>query len=180
MANTREVFAGLEDANGVGQPNLARTDGGQLASLGNHMGTLVAKDTGGLDVKLNLNASGALIVDDGVNGTVIEDHTIVANGTDVDVAVAVLTATVSYNGIIFRGSCMSSTEFRLIQDDNGAEVVLDSFQVGPGQFTYDGQYGKGLSEITAGAAGTQELILRADKISGNSDFHGYVCAIQIP
>jgi len=180
MANTREVFAGLENTTGVGQPNLARQDGITDSQAGNHMGTLVAKNPDDTDAKLQLNVSGALVVDDGVNGVIVDDHSIVGNGADVDVAVAVLVATESYNGINFRAACTSSTEWRLIQDDNGAETVLDSFHTGPGQFTYDGEFGKGLQTIVAGASGVQELILRADKISGNSDFHGYVCTIEIP
>jgi hypothetical protein len=181
MADTREVFTGLENSSGDGQANLARQDGITDSQTGNHMGTTVAKkSTDATDAKLLVNANGHLLVDDGIDGTLLEDYAVAGNGADVDVATITLTVDEIYNCISFRGACTSTTKFEVVQSDNAVETVLDSFLVGPGQFSYDGMLCNGKQQVTAGSTGVQSLILRGDKVAGNGDFHGKICAIELP
>lgn len=175
MADTREVFPIIENSSGEGQALLARTDGGQLASAGFHAGVLAFKDSSGNDVKPQLSASGQVPVTfaAGTPNSASAVATIAALATEQDVAAI----TVANNDVVTANMAMGSAyqpmKWVLYHDDNGSLTELARFVTGPGDFTHSTE----LENIvfTAGATGTQRLVLRATQIRGPlTDAHGTI------
>ena len=167
MAETREVFTVIEDGTGEGQSLLSRTDGGQSAATGNHAGVLAYKDSSGNDVKPQLNASGQLPVTFASSGTPTSasaDVTIAALSTEQDVVAITVAVDDVVEASMAMGSSFQPTLWVLYHDDNATLNELARFVTGPGDFSHLAN----LSNInfTAGAAGTQRLVLRATQLRG--------------
>ena len=181
MADTREVFPIIEDSSGEGQALLARTDGGQAASTGFHAGVLAFKDSSGDDVKPQLAASGAVPVTfaAGTPNSASAKETMDALNTEEDV----VSITVANNDVVTANMAMGSAfqpmEWVLYQDDNSSLTELARFVTGPGDFSHSTE----LENITftAGATGTQRLVLRATQKRGPlTDAHGTISLCIAP
>lgn len=181
MAETREVFTILENGSAEGQPLLSRTDGGQLAATGNHAGVLAFKDSSGNDVKPQLSATGQLPVTfaAGTPSSNSAGVTIAALNTEQDVVSIAVAVNDVVEANMAMGSSFQPTLWVLYHNDNAVLNELCRFVTGPGDFAHTAN----LSNITftAGATGTQELVLRATQLRGAlTDAHGSISLSVAP
>ena len=183
MSDLKESFATLEDSvTGAGEALASRIEGEAAAAQNGAIG-FSFKDSSGNVILPALTAAGRIPVDTtAVAGTVVRDHNIidsgsVAVGVNNDVVTLVLSVNEIYNCADYMSSCSRDCTWTLVHDDNGAETILESWYSGPGQYTFN-EEPKNLT-ITAGATGTQELILRGNPRKA-SDLHGRVSIIDLP
>jgi len=183
MSDLKESFAILEDdVTGAGEAAISRVEGEAGAGKAGLIG-FSFKDSSGNVVLPALTAAGKLPVDIvAVAGTILRgkgllDSGSVSAGADNDVVTIVLTVSEVYNMADYMSSCSRDCTWTLVHDDNGTEEVLESWYTGAGQYTYS-EEPKNL-QITAGATGTQELILRGNPRKA-SDLHGRVSIVDIP
>ena len=180
MAETRETFTIIEDATAEGQALLSRQDGVTSAATGNHMGVLAFKDSTGNDVKPQLNASGQMPVtfaSSGVPASNSAQVTMAALATEQDVAVITLAVDDVVEANMAMGSAFQDMVWVLYHDDNATLNELARFVTGAGDFSHVSN----LSNIvfTAGASGTQRLVLRATQLRGKlTDAHGTISLLN--
>lgn len=181
MADLEEVFKILkDDATGAGEAPVSRIEGEAGAGKEGMIG-FAFKDSSGNVVLPALTADGKLPVDTAaVAGTVIRDVNTAAGvgGVANDVITLTLTTNEVYNMADFMGASSRIAKWEVVLNDNATETVLDTFITGPGQFTF-AEEPKNL-EFTAGATGTQELILRGTALFASTDLHGRVSIIDKP
>lgn len=175
MADTREVFAIIESGTGEGQALLSRTDGGQLASLGNHAGVLAFKNSAGNDVKPQLDAAGAVPVsfDAGTASSNSGEITVAALATEEDVIAITLAVNDVVKASMAMGSGFQPMQWVLYHNDNATLNELARFVTGPGDFSHTANLDN--ISFTCGATGTQELVLRVTQVRGPlTDAHGTI------
>ena len=181
MAETREVFTIIEDDLEEGQALLSRQDGVTSAADGNHVGVLAFKDSSGDDVKPQLSAAGEVPVTL-VSGTPASNSdvaTIAVINTEQDVATITLAVNDVVTANMAMGSAFQPMVWVLYHNDNATLNELARFVTGAGDFSHLAN----LSNInfTAGAAGTQELVLRATQLRGKlTDAHGTISLSVAP
>ena len=132
--------------------------GAQIAAL-----VTAFKDSDGNAVFPQLDADGNLPVTLEGTGQAIRGPnaslTATAAFQDLTAGKITLTADAIYRGIEI--VCWSESEacFELVHDDDGTEEVLNSYMVGPGQFTIVDN--SSVVQFQAGSSGVQELYFRA-------------------
>ena len=181
MAETRETFTIVEDTDGEGQALLARTDGGQLASAGNHMGVLAFKSNAGNDVKPTLNVDGTLPVSfnagtpDSASGFVA----LAALNTEEDVVAITVAVNDVCQANMAMGSAFQDMVWVLYHDDDGSLNELARFATGAGDFSHSTELAN--IQFTAGATGTQRMVLRATQLRGKlTNAHGTISLSVAP
>lgn len=181
MADLEEVFKTLvDDATGAGEAPVSRVEGEAAAGKEGSIG-FSFKDSSGNVILPALTAAGKIPVDaESVAGTVIRDNATVAgtSGVAADVVTLTLVANEIYNMADYIGASSRIAKWEIVQNDNGSETTLDVFITGPGQFSFS-ENPKNLS-VTAGATGTQELILRGTALFKGTDLHGRMSIIDLP
>lgn len=177
MADVREVFPVLVNASDEGvalsEAQAGQAAAGKVGSVG-----FAYKDSGGNLVLPQLTADGKVPVSTEPPGVTKYNRGENAGSlTTVTIATVTLVASKKYKNIEFLGSCFRDTLFQVIQLDDAAETVLAEFLVGPGQYTF----GKELNmvEITAGATGTQSLLLKAINIQKASTIRGTIGCLEL-
>ena len=180
MADLREVFTTIESGTGEGQPLLSRQDGVTSAATGNHVGVLAFKDNSGDDVKPQLNLDGTVPVSfaSGTSNSASGEVTVAALNTEEDVIAITLANNDVVNASMAMGGSFQPALFILYSDDDGTLAEIARFITGPGDF----QHTANLDNIgfTAGATGTQRLVLRVTQLRGPlSDAHGTIsCSVS--
>jgi hypothetical protein len=181
MADLEEVFKILkDDGTGAGEAPVSRVEGEAGAAKEGLIG-FSFKDSSGNVVLPALTASGKIPVDsEAAAGTIIRDVSTASGtgGVATDVVTLTLTTSEEYNMADYMGASSRIAKWEIVLDDNGSESVLDTFITGPGQFTFS-EEPKNL-EFTAGATGTQQLILRGTALFATTDLHGRVSIIDKP
>lgn len=103
---------------------------------------------------------------------------VAGNLSQVTVATITLTASKTYQGLEAVLSCFRDAVFEIIFNDNGAETILADALCGPGNPTSSIKLDK--LEFTAGATGTQQLLVKAINLNATSDFRATVATTEQP
>ncbi len=181
MADLEEVFKITQDSvTGAGEAPVARDEGEAASGHGGLIG-FSFKDSSGNVILPALTAAGKIPVDTAaVAGTVIRANATVAGtgGVAADVVTLTLAVNEVYNMADFMGASSRIAKWEIVWNNNGVETVLDVFITGPGQFSF-AEEPKNL-QVTAGATGTQELILRGTALFRGTDLHGRFSIIDLP
>jgi len=181
MADLEEVFKTLVDeSTGAGEALVSRVEGEAGAAQAGSIG-FAFKDSSGNVILPALTADGKIPVDtESAAGTIIRGNATVAGtgGVASDVVVLTLTVNEVYNMADYMGAASRIAKWEIVLDDNGSETVLDTFITGPGQFSFS-KNPKNL-EFSAGATGTQQLILRGTALFAGTDLHGRISIIDKP
>ncbi len=174
MADVRSVFVNLEDyTTKEGTPLHKALEGDAIASK-NAQGALVAKDSSANFKYLEIDDAGQLKVIGGYDyGYLHAKGTSVGSATIVAIATITLTVDKVYKDLEFLGSCFRDTVFSIVQlDDTTETILLDGIRVGNSQLSFACEL-KSL-EFTAGASGTQSLILKALNLNALSTIDGAI------
>jgi hypothetical protein len=169
MADLRTSFVTLEDiATEAGVPLSKALEGDDIADHNAH-GALVAKDGDDKFGYLNLDDAGNLLATVAALTTSKkgDGETAAGSATYVTVATVALTASKVYKDLEVLVSSFRDAIFQVVQLNDAAEVVLVSgIRVGAGTFN---QFAKltGL-EFTAGATGTQSLLIKGKNLNALS------------
>ena len=161
MDDLRESFPSLEDVSTEeGKALGARIEGDSPTSVNGSIG-FSFKDSAGDLVLPQLNASGQLPVSLDATGDNLHarGENLAGSGSLVTIATITLTASKTYQGIEVLVSCFRESIFYVIQNDNAALTTLMDLPTGPGQFSMAANMEK--IEFTAGAVGTQQLLVKA-------------------
>lgn len=181
MAHTRESFPVLEDALTKEGVALHKSQNGD-ASAGKVGATVWAfKDANGNLVHPQLNSEGALVVSSegaGIPKSAESDGEVAGALTLTDICEVSLNASKTYGSIHANGSCFKESLFYLVQVNDISEVIIGSFIVGPGQYSFHLDLKK--KEFSSGATGTQKLVLKAKNLSKESDFLGDIACLELP
>lgn len=180
--NLREVFPILADsaASGAGYDVTRAYEGFAASGVTGAVPALVAKDSNGNLIFLQLDAQGRLPVasiagvpkaargdlDDGVTS----GYTEVTGGT------IILTGGKTYANIQCIVSCFRETHAELVWNDNGTEKVLADIVIGPGEYTYDFDL---LNEQILAGTGTQELMIKALNINKASGIRSTITCLEL-
>lgn len=179
MAHIRESFPVLEDAiTKVGEA-LHKSQNGDASAGKVGLTSWVFKDSSGNLVHPQLTPEGKLPVDfqgAGVPRSGTSDGEIAGALTLTDIAEVNLTTSKTHGRIKAQGSCFKEAIYYLVQVDGAIELILGSFIVGPGQYSFELNMGE--TEIITGATGTQKLILKAKNLQKESDFLGSLSCLE--
>lgn len=149
-----------------------------LATSTSHNGLIgfSFKDSSGNYVLPQLDASGRLGVTQNVGtpSNIFGFHAGSPLGTPVDIANLTLTATKEYSDLEVLISCNEGARMQLIQDNNSVETVLAEYILDAGQYTFKGFLDH--VNITAGATGTQELLIRGENLGNGTGQQGRMTA----
>lgn len=176
MANAREVFPTLADGAGEGAV-LSKAEAGNAAAGKVGAVSFSFKDSSSNLVLPTLTADGKLPVSLDAAGTCVK-----ASGKNtgslsrVAVATITLTANESYANIEANAACTRTTLYEIIHNNNGSEVELGWILVGGGQFTHN--FKEACLEFTAGATGTQELIVYGTNLDKASNMYVSISCLQ--
>jgi hypothetical protein len=125
-----------------------------------------------------LDSSGRIKVVTEGQGTKFFDQGAVAGSlslTEVAADTTIATAT-DYGEVVAHGCCTRISLFQLSWiDDYGVtdvETVIDSFLVGPGQYSFRWQ--NDAFKFTSGSTGTQAIVLKAKNLFKASDLKGSI------
>lgn len=184
MSDLAEVFNILADGTtGAGESAIAR-DEGEAPSTG--LQALSFKDSSGNLVLPQLNADGTIPVSTQSPGTCFYgygelDPGVVGTFTKVPGAEIALTAAKTYTNIGVSGSATRITAIEIVHiDDEGGtptETVLETFLVGPGQFSYSSQLN--CRELdTTGGTGTIVLTARAKNLFKSTCVRASISALE--
>lgn len=139
------------------------------------------KDSAGNLVRPQLNADGTVPVsfNSGTAKSASGLATIAALNTEQDVVSITLAANDVVKANMAMGSAFQPMIFVMYHDDNGTLNELVRFVVGPGDFSHTANLDN--IEFTAGAIGTQRLVLRATQLRGAlTDAHGTISLTIAP
>jgi hypothetical protein len=178
MADIRESFPTLIDGTGAG----VSASGVQTGTvIGTKTGALVFgfRDSSGNAIAPALDAAGRLGVTTAAVGTAKRARGENTTGSLTPVAVATLTLVAGkvYADVSILVSCRRDALYQLIQNDNGTETVLADIILGPGQFTFGEEFDQ--LSFTAGATGTQQLIVRGQNFSNLSNLRASVHCLEL-
>jgi len=160
----REIFPVLENADGSGAGITKVVEGDSASIVSGAVPSLVAKNSAGNLVFLQLDPQGRLPVTSEGAGDLkrARGELSVGNATTginlVTGAQIILTAGKTYTAESMVVSCFRETHAQLVWNDNGVNNVLYDALLGPGQYTM--QIALPGDEIVAGS-GTQTLEVRA-------------------
>jgi hypothetical protein len=177
MAFEREVFPTLENASGQGAA-LSQAQAGDVAAGKKGAVGFGFRDSSGNLVLPQLTADGKLPVSQDAAGTCLKAFGKNATGslTEVALATITLTASAAYTKIASTVSCTRTAVYRLVHNNDGAEVELAVQVVGAGQFSHDFQ--QDCLEFTAGATGTQELKIYGINLDKASQLSATISCLQ--
>jgi hypothetical protein len=180
MADLRTSFTVLEDVSTQAGVPLHRALEGQAASGKNAHGALIAKDgSGNLQyVKVNANRELVVTTDSEDYASLSDTASVAGSASFVDVVTIPLVTSAVYRKITAIVGCLRDAEFKLVHDDDGtpADIALGMI-ISAGKTTGDFDFGQ--LEFTAGATGTQNLILQAKNFNALSDFRGLVACQEV-
>jgi hypothetical protein len=177
MADEAPLFKILQNASGTAEA-IDKVESGDAPGTKNGVLAFGFRDSAGNVILPQLTAGGAIPVDSNASmGTPIKARGENAGSlTSVDVATITLAVDESYDDIEAVGSCLRESLFQIIWNDDGSETILGEFLVGAGQYSF--HWGCDCVSFTAGASGTQQLILRAKNLDKVSTLRGNICAFQ--
>lgn len=177
MAFEREVFPVLENGSAQGAA-LSQSQSGDAAAGKKGLTAFGFRDSSGNLVLPQLSVDGRLPVTQEAAGTCLKAFGKNAAGslTEVTIATIALTASEVYSGIAAMVSSTRTSIFRLVHNDDGAEVELGVMIVGAGQFTAD--FYQPCLEFTAGATGTQELKVLGINLDKASQMSATISCLQ--
>jgi len=160
MAHERESFPTLADGSGVGAVLAQRVEGDSSAAKNGAIG-FAFKDSSGNVILPQLNSLGQLPVT--LDATTTADNLYAtglhAGSTSLQIlATITLTASAKYTDIEMLVSSFQDSEFTVVWNNNGTPTTLMQALVGSGQYTFKDKMS---IDFTAGATGTQELLLKA-------------------
>lgn len=178
MADIRESFATLENvATQEGAVLGARTEGQAAAGIQGSIG-FAFKDSSGNVVMPQLSPAGEIYVSTEKPGDNLHARGENAgSATVVTIATITLTASKSYQGIEAIVSCFRDAIFQIIQINDAVETVLADALVGPGHYSQEIDLER--IEFTAGATGTQELVVRANNINALSSMRASLATKEL-
>jgi hypothetical protein len=133
------------------------------------------QDSSGNLTRPMLNAAGQVPVTLSTSGNGLYARgTVVGSSTFVTAATLTLTVDNIYDNLHFIVSCFRDSIFQVIWNNNGAETIIAEALCGSGQFTFQGALPD--AEITAGASGTQQILIKAKNLvaAALSDFRASV------
>lgn len=138
------------------------------------------KDSSGNLVYPQLNAAGQLPVTTEVSSSSLKGRGENATGSAslVTIATITLTASKTYRGIELLCSCFRDALFQVIQNDNAVLTNHMDAIVGSGAYTTVATLED--IEFTAGATGTQQLLLKALNNNALSGLRGTIVTNQLP
>lgn len=177
MADEAPLFKVLQNGSGTAEA-IDKVESGDAPGTKNGLLAFGFRDSSGNVVLPQLTAGGAVIVDSGASaGTMVHARGENAGSlTTVTIATITLSVTEVYNKIESVGSCLRETLFQIIHNDDGAEEIMGEFLVGAGQFSF--HWESQSMSVTAGATGTQQLLLKAKNIDKVSTIRGNLCAFE--
>ena len=176
MADERAPFPTLENSTQVGQVLRVAVDTVTPASGINGQIGFAYKDASGNVILPSLNAAGEVPVS--VAGTPLRARGSVT-GSLSQVTVATLTLAVStlYKSIAAVVSCRRGGLFELSWNDNGTPTILGEAILDSGLYTF--LFDLPNVEITSGATGTQQILVKALNFDKISDLKATITALQI-
>jgi len=160
MSDLRTVFVNLEDASTqAGLPLHKALEGDAILNKNAH-GALVAKDSAENFKYLEVDDAGALKVSLGSAYACLSDSGTHAGDTSYQtLATIALTTDKVYKDVEALVSCFRDTVFQIIHNDNGVPTILaDGIRAGAGAYNQMARFE--CMEFTAGATGTQELLIK--------------------
>jgi len=181
MAEVRESFTILEDGLGEGVELIKAVDGVDAVGANNNLPAAVYKDDSGNYVLPQLSALGQVPV-------TLASGTAKSNSAGVTMAVIdteqdVVSVAVAVNDVVEANMAMGSAFQPMLwiayHNDDGSLNELFRFVTGAGDFAHTTE----LKNIvfTAGATGTQELVLRATQLRGKlTEAHGTISLSVAP
>lgn len=179
MAHVRESFPVLEDAITKEGIALHKSENGDASAGKVGLTAWTFKDSAGNLVHPQLNTEGAIVVTSegaGIPKSATSDGEVVGALTLTLVCEAALAVSKTHGKISASGSCFKETIFYLIALDDATEVILGSFIVGPGEYSF--KLDLGATEFITGATGTQKLQLKAKNLNKASDFLGNIACLE--
>lgn len=180
MADLRESFPTLENVSTQAGVALgARQEGDAASSINGSIG-FSFKDSLGNVVLPQLNASGQVPVTLDIAGDNLyaRGENATGSATAVTIATITLTASAVYQAPEMVCSSFRDALFQLIWNNNGAESVLADALVGPGCLSFSVALEK--LEFTAGATGTQQLLVKALNQNALSALRATVAVKELP
>jgi hypothetical protein len=175
MADIRESFPTLEDATGVGAPLSKSQEGdaasGKVGSVG-----FAFKDSSGNLILPQLDAAGKVPVTFTAGTPKRARGTASGSLTQVTVATLTLTTSLSYSDISVMVACRRGANFEISWNDNGTPTILGNIIVDSGQYSFD-MFLENL-QVTAGATGTQQILVKALNFDKASDFYATIVAVE--
>lgn len=177
MADEAQLFRTLVDDTGSAVA-MDAVQSGDAPSTQNGILSFSFRDSSGNIVLPQLDAAGKLPVTFDA-GSCLFDYSKqtpagVGSGNSVDMATLTLATSSTYKNIEYDASCFRDSVIQIVQNDNAVETVLWEGLVGSGQ-VHIANIIKCL-EVTTGAIGTQELILRGYNTDKVSDIRGSLAA----
>lgn len=177
MSDLRSLFPVLEDVGTGAGAALAKVQQGDAGAAKNGLIGFAFKDASGNVILPQLDAAGRIKVTSDVGATLVDAAKVAGSATEVEVAKITLTVNKVYTEISAHASCFRDAAFRIYHNDDGAETDLGFILCGPGDFTGE-MLPMGL-EVTAGATGTQEIVIKALNLNSLSDFRATIVAKEI-
>jgi len=181
MADSREIFRGLKDANGDGEAPDLREEGQAEGDAKSSAILPVIDELGNLQyIPL---FKGKIPVTSEVPGNVLFGSGIVAatKGSDIEVAAVTMSGVSKTVDEIFM--TLSSTKpvlWKMGLEDNGGLGTEWSVITGSGSFSFSMKLPN--LQITGGGVGTQRIVVTGNQLTGSgtdSDLHGFVSAIEL-
>lgn len=160
MADLRTVFVNLEDASSqAGLPLHKALEGDAILNKNAH-GALVAKDSEANFKYLEIDDAGALKVSLGSAYACLSDSGTHAGDTSYQTLVTIgLTIDKVYKDVEALVSCFRDAVFQIIHMNDGVPTILaDGVRAGAGQYNQMLRFE--CMEFTAGASGTQDLVIK--------------------
>lgn len=183
MADLREVFPILENADGSGAAITKVLENDLASSVSGAVPALVAKNNAGNLVFLSLDTQGRLPVTSEGAGSLVRARGELLAGNETSGMVTVAGAVLSlapdsvYADISFVVSCTRETHAQLVFNNDGAETILTDVILGPGQYTFESDLPK--DKITAGSTGVQEIKVVARNLFKPSAIRASVGAVEL-
>ena len=177
MADIREIFPILDDGTGAGAA-LSSAQSGDAASGKIGSVAFAFQDSSGNLALPALSVSGQVPVTLAATGTQVwaQGESTAGSLTVVNVATLTLTAGKDYSDIMILVSSRRDALFQLVWNDNGTPNVIYDVIVGAGQYSFSVCIDN--VKFTAGASGTQQLILKAHNFEKASALRGTVAAME--
>lgn len=177
----RQVFAVIDNQNGIGEL-LSRARVGDTPGTKNGIIGFSFRDSAGTLVLPMLTAEGKIMVtsddvaglDKQARGSLDAGSLTLATITG---AIITLTANKKYSRISCVVSCRQDAYFQLQWNNNGATTVLADMVLGSGMYTFN-LPDNILGQITAGATGTQQLLLQGMNFETLATLAGSLSAIE--
>jgi hypothetical protein len=179
MNYLRESFPTLENASTQAGEALAARQEGQVAASQNGAIGFSFKDVDGNVILPQLNSRGQVPVTSDISGDNLyaRGSNAAGSATVVTIATIALVTSKKYQGIELVANCHRDAVFQVVHNDNGSETILVDAFCGPGSLSVNVNLEK--IEFTAGASGTQQLLVKAFNINALSTLSATVATLQL-